>query len=134
MTRGDTRMLRRFVGSILMASIFAGCRSVGSVQPRPYITTKRPDSVWVWKSDNSVVLVRGPHFLAGDTTTIIGMVGGDSVQIPLDQVRKMKTLRTAPQQTLVLVLAGVGGLVGVSLAIAHEQVPRVGPCGPDCGR
>jgi hypothetical protein len=101
-----------------MATTLAGCTSFGAVKPREYITAKRPPTVWLWKADSSVVMMRGPHFVAGDTTTLIGMVGGDYAEIPLAEVQQMKTDRPAPERTLLLVVGGVGAVVGGAMLVA----------------
>jgi hypothetical protein len=52
-----------------------GCTAFGPVNPKQSVVAKRPQQVWVWKADSSVVLVRGPHFI-GASDTLVRLVEG----------------------------------------------------------
>src|SRR5207237_2714291 len=71
----------RFLAGGLILAI-AGCTTFGTVQPKELIMAKRPQQVWDFKADSSVVLMRDPHFLRwGDP--LVGLVEGSYQAIPL---------------------------------------------------
>jgi hypothetical protein len=107
--------MRRIIGAILLGSLF-GCTTFGPVSPKEFVIAKRPQQVWVWKADSSVVLVRGPHFLPG-SDTLVGMVDGEYRELPLSDVTQVKASRPAPVRTAALVIGGVGAVVGTALII-----------------
>ena len=55
--------------------IIQGCTTFGTVDGKRFITSNRPQQIWVWKADSSVMLVRGPHFLGGDTLSSTSPLG-----------------------------------------------------------
>ncbi len=91
----------------------AACRTMTPVgQPREYVSTKHPESVWLTESNQTVVRVHGPHML-GDT--VVGDVQKQFVKIPLADVSKVVVSRPSLGKTVAISAAGgaivIGGLV-----------------------
>lgn len=81
--------------------VAAACRSVRPVEPVHYIVDVAPDAVWVTKTDDTVVAVARPTLV---TDTIFGFrpVTGNTVAIPLDQVRTVRASVVNPAKTVAL--------------------------------
>ena len=107
--------------------IIQGCTTFGTVDGKQFITATRPQQVWIWKADSSVVLVRGPHFLPG-SDTLVGMVEGDYREIPFDQVQQVKATRSAPMRTTALVVGGAGAIVITTLLLKKSSNPDTLAC------
>src|SRR5438874_1301334 len=76
-------MIHRLAAAALIAAAW-GCTTFGPVNARDYVTAKRPPEIWVWKSDSSVVQMRGPHFLGADT--LVGLIEGAYTEVPISEV------------------------------------------------
>jgi hypothetical protein len=113
----------RVVAAGLLAGSFdltiPACTTFGPVSPKQFIVASRPQQVWLWKTDSSVVLVRGPHFLPG-SDTLVGVVDGVYQEIPLSDIRQVKASRAAPLRTAALVI-GAGALVITSAALLKKS-------------
>src|ERR1051326_4352399 len=109
-------MFSRIVGVVLVTSLL-GCTTFGPVNPRQFITAKRPQQVWVWQADSSVVLVRGPHFLSTGSDTLVGLVDGQYKELPMSDIKQVKASRPAPARTALLVVGGIGAVVGTAAII-----------------
>jgi hypothetical protein len=107
--------------TLFVALVFfdLGCTTFGTVDGKRFISSNRPQQVWIWKADSSVMLVRGPHFLGGDT--LVGMVEGDYKEIPFDQVTQVKASRSAPMKTTALVVGGAGAIVITTVLIKKSN-------------
>jgi hypothetical protein len=115
----QTALPRRLVAAALLLAL-AGCTTFGTVPTKEFITAKRPQQVWVYKADSSVVLVRGPHFLPGGDT-LVGLVEGSYQEMPLSDIQQVKATRSAPMRTTALVVGGVGVVVGTVLVIKKSN-------------
>ena len=109
---------RMLAGGLILA--MAGCTTFGTVPPKEFIMAKRPQQVWVFKADSSVVLMRGPHFLSGGDT-LVGLVEGSYQEMPLSQIQQVKASRQAPMRTTALVVGGVGAIVGTVVVIKKSN-------------
>jgi len=107
--------MRQIIATVLLGSML-GCTTFGPVNPKEFVMASRPQQVWVYKADSSVVLVRGPHFLpSGDT--LVGLVDGEYKEMPLSDITQVKASRPAPLQTAALVVGGVGVVVGAAVLL-----------------
>jgi hypothetical protein len=105
-------LARRVCGSLLLA-VVTGCSTVEAVnQPASYIAGKQPRTVWLTKSNRSVVRVDGPRML-GDT--VIGSVGGEYTEIPLSEVTRVAAMQTSQGKTIAA--ATLGGAVTVAALV-----------------
>ena len=96
-----------FVAASLLATALVSCTSVGPVSnPASYIASKQPRTVWLTRTNKSVVKVDGPRML-GDT--VIGSVGGDYTEIPLTDVTRVAAVEPAKGKTIAA--AALGGVV-----------------------
>ena len=92
--------LTRAIAGILLVST-AACTTFGTVPTREFIAGHRPPQVWVFKTDSSVILVRGPHFIGGGDT-LVGMVEGGYQEMPVSDIQQVKATRQAPMHTALL--------------------------------
>ena len=113
----------RVVAAGLLAASFdltiPACTTFGPVNPKQFIIASRPQQVWLWKSDSSVVLMRGPHFLP-NSDTLVGVVEGEYQEVPLSDIQQVKASRSAPLQTAALVV-GAGALVVTSAVLLKKS-------------
>jgi hypothetical protein len=109
------------------------CTTFGPVNPKQFIISSRPQQVWLWKADSSVVLVRGPHFLPG-SDTLVGVVDGAYQEIPLSEIRQVKASWSAPARTAALVVGGAGAIVITALLLKKSPTPNDSVCAhtPPC--
>src|SRR5262245_58621370 len=113
MMKPGSRISRTTAATLLAATavlILPACFTFGPVETRKFIVSSRPQQVWIYKADSSVVLMRGPHFLPG-TDTLVGMVDGAYSEIALSDVQQTKASRAAPARTAGLVVGGIGAVV-----------------------
>jgi len=110
-------MFRRTMGALLIAATL-GCTTFASVPPREYVRAKRPPQVWVYRTDSSVVLMRGPHFLPEDSLNLIGLVDGNYLELPLTEIHQIKAYRQAPLRTALLVTASVASIAGAAVLVS----------------
>ena len=110
-------MFRRTMGALIIAATL-GCTTFSAVHPREYVRSKRPPQVWVYRADSSVVLMRGPHFLAEDSLNLIGLVDGDYLELPLSEIRQVKAYRQAPFRTALVVTVGVASIAGAAILVS----------------
>ncbi len=105
-------LTRRLCAGLVVAAI-AGCTSVEAVnQPARYIAGKQPRTVWLTKSNRSVVKMDGPRML-GDT--VIGSVGGEYTEIPLSEVTRVAAMQSSKGKTIGA--AALGGAVTIGALI-----------------
>jgi hypothetical protein len=105
----------------------AGCTTFGTVPPKEFIIAKRPQQVWVFKADSSVVLVRGPHFLSGGDT-LVGLVEGSYQEMPLSDVKQVKATRQAPVRTFGLVAGSAAAIVVTAAMLKKSNTPNDSVC------
>ena len=114
--------------------VLLACTTFGPVNPREYVVSSRPQQIWVWKADSSVVLMRGPHFLAG-SDTLVGVVEGAYQEIPLSSIQQVKANRRAPLKTAAVVIGGMAFVVSGAVLIKKSKAPPETNCmsDPECG-
>jgi hypothetical protein len=118
----------RHCGAILLMAGFAACTTVGPVDsPGHYIATKQPHTVWLTKSNRSVVRVDGPRML-GDT--VIGSVGGEYTEVPLSEVTRVAAMQSSKSKTIAAALLGGAVTAGaLALIFSHSgSGPMCNPC------
>jgi hypothetical protein len=116
----------RLITAVLLFAL-TGCTTFGPVSAKEYITAKRPQQVWVWRADSSVILVRGPHFLSA-SDTLVGLVEGAYQEMPLSEISQVKANRAAPLQTTALVVGSVGLALGGAILIKKSVTPNEVNC------
>ena len=110
----------------------AACTHVGAVdKPLEYLSTSAPEEVWVIRKHNDSTFRISQPRLQGDT--LIGFSLPDATspitqyqEIPLQDVRQMRSKRSAPIRTAVL----VGGLTGLAVFSYAELVGGNGSGAP----
>ena len=122
--------LNRTRAKTLMAAVLTvtslGCTTFGPVSAKQYITARRPQQVWVWQADSSVLLLRGPHFLGG-SDTLVGLVDGAYRELNLSSIQQVKASRPAPLRTAALVTGGVTAVV-VSAVLIKKGGGQANEC------
>jgi hypothetical protein len=124
----------------LAIATLAACKSVDPV-PSPwatYITNKQPTTVWLTRTNHSVVKVDGPRVFHD---TIIGAVQGQYAEIPLSDVTRVSAERSDKTKTILAATAGgvvtVGALVfifkGQGSSESTSPTGTGGQCDPDTG-
>jgi len=96
---------RKWAGSALAAGLFAAaCTTVANVQnPGTYVASKQPRTVWLTKSDHSIVRMNGPR-MVGDT--VVGSVNGQYTEVAMTDVTGMQAI--VPDKTKTIAIAAVG--------------------------
>jgi len=134
--------LKWIVAGIALAAI-AACKSVVPL-PSPwatYIQTKQPGSVWLTRTNHSVVRVDGPRVF---NDTIVGAVQGQYAEVPISDVVRMSAVEK--DKTKTILAATVGGVATAAALVVIFQgqgssggIPTPtgpgGTCDPDtpCG-
>lgn len=132
--------LKWIVAGIALAAI-AACKSIVPL-PSPwatYIQSKQPGSVWLTRSNHSVVRVDGPRVF---NDTIVGAVQGQYAEVPLSDVVRMSAIEK--DKTKTILAATVGGVATAAALVvifqgqgsSQSTTPTgVGgvPCDPDTG-
>jgi hypothetical protein len=122
--------------AVVFSAALVACTSVSPV-PSPwatYITNKQPTTVWLTRTNHSVVRVDGPRVFHD---TVIGAVQGQYAEIPLSDVTRMAAEHADKTKTILAATAGIGVTAGALIYIFRGQggseVPP--PCDPDtpCG-
>jgi hypothetical protein len=124
----------------LAIATLAACKSVDPV-PSPwatYITNKQPTTVWLTRTNHSVVKVDGPRVFHD---TIIGAVQGQYAEIALSDVTRVSAERSDKTKTILAATAGgvatVGALVfifkGQGSSESTSPTGTGGQCDPDTG-
>jgi len=91
----------------------AGCTTVASVKnPGTYVAAKQPRTVWLTKTDQSIVRMNGPR-MVGDT--VVGSVNGQYTEIPMADVSSMRAI--VPDETKTIAVAAVGGAATVAALV-----------------
>lgn len=103
----------RNLSAALLVAGAAACTSVGPV-PTSYIASKQPRTVWLTKSNRSVVKVDGPRML-GDT--VIGSVGGEYTEIPLTDVTRVAAVQSSKGKTIAASALGAAAVGGALIVI-----------------
>jgi hypothetical protein len=95
------------------------CSTLVPVREKPtaFIEAHSPGTVWITKTDNSVVVLAGPKVL-GDT--LGGFVGRDYVEIPLSSVQSLSARLPAKGRTALLI-------AGISLAAGGAALALLNP-------
>ena len=129
-------MLRRLTAALLpLVGLATACRTLAPVREAPaaFITAHRPGTLWITKTDNSVVELASPT-LIGDT--LGGFVGREYVEMPLSNVQSLRARRAAPGRTWLLVggltLGGALALYIVKQGATATSVPCFTPVGDVC--
>jgi len=111
-----------------LAGVFAGCKTTSQVKPPldSYITNVHPNSVWLTRTDHTVVRMDGPRVF-GDR--VVGAVAGDYTEIPLADVTQMTARHRDKGKTVALLVAG-----GAAAAVAVVTLFKGGTNtpGPAC--
>jgi hypothetical protein len=103
---------RRVWAGVLIACL-TGCTTVAPIaSPGKFIAGKQPRSVWLTRTNHSVVRVDGPR-MVGDT--VVGAVAGEYTEIPLSDVTRAAAMQNAPGKTIAV--AALGGAVTVAALI-----------------
>jgi hypothetical protein len=126
----------RFISAGVLVAAFAACTSVNPVASpwATYIVNKQPTTIWLTRTNRSVVRVDGPRVFHD---TIIGAVQGQYTEIPLSDVTRVSAMRSDKTKTILAATAGgvatVGALVFIFRGQGGSQVSP--PCDPDtpCG-
>jgi hypothetical protein len=101
----------------LLAAV-AGCTTIEAVnQPAAYIAGKQPRTVWLTKSNRSVVRMDGPRML-GDT--VIGSVAGEYTEIPLSEVTRVAAVQSSKGKTIVAATLG-GAVTAAALVVIFRH-------------
>jgi len=92
-------MKTAFLCVCALAGVFAGCKTTSQAKPPwdGYITGVRPNSVWLTRTDHTVVRMDGPRVF-GDR--VVGAVAGDYTEIPLADVTQMTALHRDKGKTV----------------------------------
>ncbi|HUL49958.1 MAG TPA: hypothetical protein VLT79_08100 [Gemmatimonadales bacterium] len=107
------RVRRLSFGLVLLGA--AACTSVGPVDhPGSYIVSKQPRTIWLTKSNRSVIKVDGPRML-GDT--VIGSVGGEYTEIPLTEVTRASVQQQDKGKTIAAAALGGAAVAGALVVI-----------------
>ena len=111
------RILHKTVAQRVLAAIVAtsliACTTVGpSRSPQKDITVREPRTVWLTRTNGSVIRVDGPRMI-GDT--VIGAVEGQYAEVPLSQVTRVAAVEPAPGKTIAA--AALGGAVTVAVLV-----------------
>ena len=127
------------VSAIAVAAVVA-CKSVVPL-PSPwatYIQTKQPGSVWLTRTNHTVVRVDGPRVF---NDTIVGAVQGQYAEVPMSDVVRMSAI--AKDKTKTILAATVGGVATATALVmifqgqgSSQNVQHGGPggdipCDPD---
>jgi hypothetical protein len=103
-----------FVGAILVSAL-AQCTTVAPIQsPAKYIAGNKPRTVWLTKSNHSVVRVDGPR-MVGDT--VVGAVSGEYTEIPLTDVTRASAIQADKGKTILAAVLGGGATIAAAAVI-----------------
>jgi len=124
------------VSAIALAAV-AACKSVVPL-PSPwetYIKTKQPGTIWLTRTNHSVVRVDGPRVF---NDTVVGSVQGQYAEVPLSDVVRMSAEQKDKTKTILAAAAGGAATVAALVVIFQGQGSSGGstiPCDPDtpCG-
>jgi len=113
-TLQDGRLARRIGAGLLVAAI-VGCTTVAPIQsPGKYIAGNKPRSVWLTKTNRSVVRVDGPR-MVGDT--VVGAVSGEYTEIPLAEVTRASAIQADKGKTILAAVLGGGVTIAAAAVI-----------------
>lgn len=106
--------IARFVVGICLL-IGAACTTVAPIQsPATYIAGNKPRSVWLTRTNKSVVRVDGPR-MVGDT--VVGAVSGEYTEIPLSDVTHASAIQADKGKTILAAVLGGGVTVAAAAVI-----------------
>ena len=109
------RILRRGLGTALLMATVAGCTTIAPIQaPARYISGQKPRSVWLTRTNNSVVRMDGPR-MVGDT--VVGSVSGEYTEIPLYDVTRASAIRSDKGKTILAAVLGGGVTIAAAAVI-----------------
>lgn len=109
---------KRNVMALMGLCAALGCTSVGPVaEPQKYIAAKQPRTVWVTRSNRSVVRVDGPRMI-GDT--VVGSVSGEYTEIPLTDVTRVAAVQSARGKTIAAAALG-GAATAAALVVIFSH-------------
>jgi len=109
------RILRRGLRTALLTATVAGCTTIAPIQsPGRYIAGQKPRSVWLTKTNRSVVRVDGPR-MVGDT--VVGSVSGEYTEIPLSDVTRASAIRSDKGKTILAAVLGGGVTIAAAAVI-----------------
>ena len=99
----------------MLAAGAAACTTVATIQsPGRYIAGQKPRSVWLTKTNRSVVRVDGPR-MVGDT--VVGSVSGEYTEIPLSDVTHASAIQSDKGKTILAAVLGGGVTVAAAAVI-----------------
>jgi hypothetical protein len=103
-------------GVLALLPVLAACHSMQAV-PVDFIPAAKPRVVYLADAYGVTQEVANPR-LSGDT--VLGLVGGNPVAVPLHQVQHMSAVRPNRARTVML----VGGLVAVSGLMTYAIIAK----------
>ena len=103
------------VAACMLAITGAACTTVAPIQsPARYIAGQKPRTVWLTKTNKSVVRVDGPRML-GDT--VVGSVAGEYTEIPLSDVTRASAVEADKGKTVLAAVLGGGVTIAAAAVI-----------------
>ena len=113
----------------------AACTTSGPIASpwSTYIATHQPSTVWLTRTNNSVVRIDGPRVF---NDTIVGAVHGQYAEIPLADVTRISAIRADKAKTVMVAAAGGAATVAALMIIFKGQGGAPSPsqnCDPDTG-
>ena len=111
-----------FGGTVAAGSVLctlAACTTVATVKnPGTYVASKQPRTVWLTKTDHSIVRMNGPR-MVGDT--VVGAVNGQYTEVAMTDVTGVQAI--VPDQTKTIAVAAAGGaatLAALFVVFSHS--------------
>jgi hypothetical protein len=86
-----------------LAVALVGCTKVAAVKsPAPFIETTQPQRVWVTRQNGDTAEIGIPR-VVGDT--LFGFRGTSFQEIPLQSIKEVRAVQSAPARTAAIVIA-----------------------------
>ncbi len=124
-------MWRRLTAPILLplVPLVTACSTVVTVpSPAEFVIAKAPRTVWVTKSDHTVLRLEKPRVIPD---TLSGFERGEYIELPLSSVQSMRARQAAPGRTALL-LGGLTVAGAIGLYLSRASAPQ-GTCEPQLG-
>ncbi|MEX2155724.1 MAG: hypothetical protein WD773_02660 [Gemmatimonadales bacterium] len=117
-------MMKRFVASILLASMVA-CTTLRPVADyQQYVRTSQPSQLWITPRNAQPLLIEGPRFL---NDTLVGFVSGRYQEFAPSDLGRVQVRQAATGRT-VLLLSGVVAVSALLISLlATGGTPNLPP-------
>ncbi len=125
----------RTLSAVLLAAYLPACTSwqMGTPSPETFVTTEHPERVRVTRTDGATLTLHAP-FVRGDSLLGIRARGlaqperGDTLGLPLSEVRRVDVRRTNTTGTLLVVGVGLVAVIVIGACAASDSDQLYDPC------